>query len=96
MIISIVVAVIAGILTNLFDLKDKKPKNIFSETASPKIGQANFSLARNNETYKCAENFNSKKYFSFSRVIKYAFLTLLKDIAKPLLWGLILRGSTSH
>ena len=38
---------------------------------------------------------NEKKVFSFNAAMKYAFVTLLGDIAKPLFWGLAF-GSTHN
>lgn len=81
---SMIIAMVAGVLTNLFDKEEViKPKQLFSVT-KPK-----------NETESCSTSTSccsssEKKGFSFKRAVTYAFGTLLKDIAKPLFWGLLL------
>ncbi len=80
---SIVISIIAGILANLYGDKEQseKPKrsfSTFSHVTPP-------SLALNFSTQQ-----QQKKNFSFKRAIKYAFGTLLKDIASPLFMGLLL------
>ncbi len=90
---SMVIATVAGVLTNLFD-KEEVPKPLFS--AAPAGG---FSMAapvsQKTETESCCSGgscceSDAKQKFSFSKALKYAFITLLGDIAKPLFWGLIL------
>ncbi len=90
---SMVIAIVAGVLTNLFD-KEEVPKPLFS--AAPASG---FSMvppvSKNAETESCCSGSSCcesgvKQKFSLSKALKYAFITLLGDIAKPLFWGLIL------
>ncbi len=90
---SMIMAMVAGILTNLCDKEDSSPKTSF--TAVPNSTQ-NFTL---NSLVKeescctdssCCETNETKKKFSFLAALKYAFITLLGDIAKPLFWGLLL------
>ena len=81
---SMIIAMVAGILTNIFDKEEEVVKPKF--TTSPKKEEVN--TCSSNETSCCAGT--SKKEHFIVRVFKYAFGTLLKDIAKPLLWGLLL------
>ena len=100
---SMVIAMTAGILTNIFDkdtsagpaIEVKKPA--FSTVAS----KNNSSLLTPHSSLKtescgtdtgsCCSSANAdKKSFSFTSAMKYAFVTLLGDIAKPLFWGLLL------
>ncbi|MBC8238536.1 MAG: SO_0444 family Cu/Zn efflux transporter [Helicobacteraceae bacterium] len=85
---SMIIATIAGILTNFLD--KEKPKPAFSAFAPNKAG---FSVAsvKPKVTESCCSNTNQeKKAFSIQKVFSYSFGTLLKDIAKPLFYGLIL------
>ncbi len=140
---SMIIAIAAGILTNVFGKSDEKeneetdkkssvskttfgavgvqhptqtaftPKatnqpQTFStlstkpSTLSPKIkasqSDANHhssfliphsSFASAPEAHSCCDS-ETKKGFSFVAAMKYAFVTLLGDIAKPLFWGLLL------
>ena len=83
---SMIIAMIAGILTNIFDndiateeTKIKKPS--FSAVAPQQSTSFSMHMPKKKE--------RSKK-FSFMAAIKYAFITLLGDIAKPLILGLLL------
>ena len=138
---SMIIAVAAGILTNIFDKTDEKgneetdkkssvSKTTFGavgvqhptqtafapkapntppsfstlsaqpSTLSPKIkasqSDANHhsSFASAPEAPSCCSSDscsdNKTKGFSFTAAMKYAFITLLGDIAKPLFWGLLL------
>jgi len=81
---SMIIAMIAGILTNIFD------KEI--ETEEQKIKKPAFSTVAPQHSTLFSMNTpkNSSKTFSFTAAMKYAFITLLGDIAKPLFWGLLL------
>ena len=99
---SMIIAMVAGILTNIFDkepiadpqtLKHATPA--FSTVAAKTA--TTFSLTTPQEkscdtgTESCCSNSNEEnKKFSFMAAMKYAFVTLLGDIAKPLFWGLLL------
>ncbi len=102
---SMIIAMVAGILTNIFDkddlLEEKKQKvdkvstPMFS-TFKP-VGADSISALKTQEEScdtgeeSCCNTSNEvKKAFSFIAALKYAFVTLLGDIAKPLFWGLIL------
>lgn len=98
---SMVIAMIAGILTNIFD-KDSseeavKQKPLFTTGSS--LSAKPLSSLQPNNTVKdrcssegscCSASEEKEKKFSLSAAVKYAFVTLLGDIAKPLLWGLLL------
>ena len=81
---SMIIAMVAGILTNIFDKEEEVIKPRF--TTSPQ--QEEQLNCCSTETSCCGTS--SKKEHFIVRVFKYAFGTLLKDIAKPLLWGLLL------
>ncbi len=85
---SMIIAMIAGILTNIFD----KDEEIKAEEA--KIKKALFSAVAPQQTtsftMNTAKSEERSKKFSFTASVKYAFVTLLGDIAKPLFWGLLL------
>lgn len=79
---SMVIAMVAGILTNIFDkeeVEEEKPKMSWSQTEVKSCCS----------TSSCTVDVD-KKSFSIIKAFKYAFVTLLGDIAKPLFWGLIL------
>ncbi len=102
---SMIIAMLAGILTNIFD-KDTSPTSAVSagsvtnqtlraNTGSTStVGFSTFkpvgadSISALNTQAK--DNDKSPKKFSFLAALKYAFITLLGDIAKPLFWGLLL------
>jgi len=80
---SMVIAMVAGILTNIFDKEESKPKIAFSLTPTEEEGSCCSTGS------SCCASSSKKEPFVI-RVFSYAFGTLLKDIAKPLLWGLLL------
>jgi len=80
---SMIIAMVAGILTNIFDKEEPKPKIAFSLTPTEEEGSC-----CSTGSSCCASS--AKKEPFVVRVFSYAFGTLLKDIAKPLLWGLLL------
>ncbi len=95
---SMIIAMIAGILTNIFD-KEEDAKN----TKSLKhVGRGALTPTEKNisnvsgwghpdlQTNEFSLNTTKKSDFSFIAAMKYAFVTLLGDIAKPLFWGLLL------
>ncbi len=92
---SMIIAMIAGIFTNIFD-KEEVKKSIFAPMKVQPV--SNFALNSSTvdscgtgEGSCCSSNNSNKaKKFSFVSALKYAFGTLLKDIAKPLFWGLLL------
>jgi uncharacterized membrane protein YraQ (UPF0718 family) len=85
-----IIAMIAGILTNIFDKEDK-----IKEVSAHKVNTFSINIPiKEKETCGtgscCSSTAEEKKSFSFMAAMKYAFVTLLGDIAKPLLWGLLL------
>ena len=103
---SMVIAIIAGVLTNIFDKEEmeEKPKAFFSavnNTTKPStVGISSFNATPLNsmitapkENSCCASgscDTDKKQRFSMIKALRYAFVTLLGDIAKPLFWGLII------
>ena len=90
---SMVIAMVAGILTNLFDKEEipvksgfsaVKVSNTFSPIAMPKKEEASCCSTASS----CCST--EEKSFWLASALRYAFVTLLGDIAKPLLWGLVL------
>jgi len=96
---SMVIAMVAGILTNIFD-KDTSTSLLDEQsqsTVTVKENRPYFSVNAPKEEScgtgegNCCSSVNDeKKNFSFVAALKYAFVTLLGDIAKPLFWGLLL------
>ena len=94
---SMIIAMAAGILTNIFDKTGEEAKVAFSAVSDkPSFAKANgFSLAPKQEEPKscCSSGMgegDTKAKFSMSKALRYAFFTLLSDIAKPLFLGLII------
>lgn len=91
---SMVIAMIAGILTNIFDKDEPVAKTSFStikvsnsfSTVIPMQKKEEASCCNTASSCRTAE----KKSFWLTGALRYAFVTLLGDIAKPLLWGLVL------
>ena len=97
---SMIISVIAGILTNIFDKESKREQPAFAQ--KPKT--AAFSAAAVPGTFAavapqreesgcesgCGCDNTPKKGFSLINALRYGFITLLGDIARPLFWGLIL------
>jgi len=99
---SMFIAMIAGILTNIFDKEVEKPKfsmngavnnfglmpQGFSLHVEPEEEDVKSCCSTSSNTSTCSQETQNK--FSFLKAMNYAFVTLLKDISKPLMWGLIL------
>ncbi len=100
---SMVIAMVAGILTNIFDKDTSIGSATLSEnklafsSITPKTSTS-FSIKAPTQEESCGTGEGSccnasnddRKDFSFIAALKYAFVTLLGDIAKPLFWGLLL------
>ncbi|WP_345970511.1 SO_0444 family Cu/Zn efflux transporter [Sulfurimonas sp. HSL1-6] len=93
---SMLMAMLAGILTNFLGAEpEPAPKApAFSMAAPPKqSAPVGFSMAApaKEEASCCSSGCETetKKRFSMSGALRYAFVTLLGDIAKPLFWGLV-------
>ena len=96
---SMCIAMIAGILTNFWVKESSlnqntvKPKPSFSAvgTSKPTLSISPSFKASAQEASCCSSSSSDvKKGFSINKALKYAFVTLLGDIAKPLFWGLII------
>jgi hypothetical protein len=99
---SMFIAMLAGILTNIFDKEVEKPKfSMHGGVNNFGVMPQGFSLHVDKEEEvksccsskpdsTCSTTSEPSNKFSFLKAMKYAFVTLLKDIAKPLMWGLIL------
>jgi len=89
---SMIIAMIAGILTNIFDkdIEEVKPKFSSKPTS---FGLKPNSIVKENSSCcsgsSCCDT-PSQKSFSIVKALRYGFITLLGDIAKPLFWGLII------
>lgn len=94
---SMVIAMTAGILTNIFD-KDEPAENPVLKAGFSAVKVPNsFSMVLpvQKEEGGCCSTASScctteRENFWFKSALRYAFVTLLGDIAKPLLWGLLL------
>ncbi len=91
---SMMIAMVAGVLTNYMDKEKERSKALFS--AAPASG---FSMAplpsKTGEEGSCCSGgtcceSTQKRGFSLRAALRYAFITLLGDIAKPLFLGLLI------
>lgn len=96
---SMIIATVAGILTNIFDKDVQEPKQSFSTLKpanTPLKPNLNFANSSKNESSCCTTTSSSccseakSPKFSLKKALQYGFITLLGDIAKPLFWGLII------
>jgi len=91
---SMIIAMTAGILTNIFDKEPVTKTSTFS-TVSPQqntllsVNLFKSDLTSESDTLSCCSVSPNAK-FSFVSAMNYAFVTLLGDIAKPLFWGLLI------
>ena len=90
---SMVIAMAAGILTNIFD-KEEQPKPLFSAAPAGGFSMAPPSSQEEQQSSCCSSGSScdseESARFSFVKAMRYAFITLLGDIAKPLFWGLVI------
>ncbi len=90
---SMVIATAAGILTNILDREQEQPKPLFTAAPAGGFSISAPSHAAQNEAKSCCSGgtcgSEENKKFSLKRAVRYAFVTLLGDIAKPLFWGLV-------
>ncbi len=90
---SMFIAIAAGILTNLFDKQEVVQKPLFTAASTGGFSMAPPSSQKEAGDCCCSGtdcDSEEKKPFSPLKALKYAFVTLLGDIAKPLFWGLII------
>ncbi len=84
---SMLLAMIAGILTNLMGSDTPQQQAPRFSMQAPQSAQAQTFTLRS----AVMENRSVQRpRFSIRNMLSYAFVTLLGDIAKPLLWGLII------
>lgn len=86
---SMIIAMVAGILTNIFD-KEEEPKEVKKPALFTMQAPVKEESCGTGTGSCCSTDNNTDKKFSFIAAMKYAFVTLLGDIAKPLFWGLLL------
>ncbi len=96
---STIIAIIAGLLVNRLDTQKvdtplfrQTPTNVAPTkvTFGTKPITATFTQTQscNGESCSCGSDTPTKR-FSLTEALRYGFITLLGDIAKPLFWGLI-------
>jgi len=96
---SMIIAMVAGILTNIFDKDEIVPLQKSAFSPQPPIKQNHtFAIKKprpmentcSTETKSCCSSTKESKQNIVYSILNYAFGTLFKDIAKPLFWGLLL------
>ncbi len=87
---SMVIAMIAGVLTNIFDKEEPKAEPKFSLAKGANLSKPSWAKSASFSQNKKIEEKIEIKKFSLKRALRYSFVTLLADIAKPLFWGLML------
>ncbi len=90
---SMIIAMVSGILANLFDKEKILEKPSFSAVKATSTFSPTVSLPKKEESSCCGSSSScsgtEQKSFWFTNALRYAFVTLLGDIAKPLVWGLL-------
>lgn len=74
---SIIIAIVVGLIQNFVEKDDKKIEEIKEESSC-------------GCHCSCSSSKEEKKFFSIKEVFEYAYITLAKDMVKPLFIGLIL------
>ncbi len=98
---SIIIAIVSGVITNIFDKDEEQKIKEVKKQIKPKFSFANstkpsnppltsFSVKSGNSKFSTTIPKTPIKKFSLKRALDYSFVSLLGDIAKPLFWGLIL------
>ena len=91
---SMIIAMVSGILANLFDKEVSPEKPAFSAVKTPNTFSPVMSTPKQEEASCCSTTTSccatEAKSFWLTSALRYAFVTLLGDIAKPLIWGLLL------
>jgi uncharacterized membrane protein YraQ (UPF0718 family) len=77
---SVVIAIAAGVLMNIFEPKEVVKKGFSFSATAPKVAP----------TIIQATQAQSKKPFSIVSIFEYGLITLLGSFSKPLFWGLLL------
>ncbi len=90
---SMIISITAGVLANIFDIKEP-PKPKFSLATPNKIDMSFTPNIQKEQELTCKGSCEceerQREKFSLIKALRYAFVTLLGDIASPLLVGLIL------
>ncbi len=88
---SVVIAFVAGILSNFSEDEEVKKSSPFTQMASAAAAPSVIAKRSESDGSCCSGGCEKegKKAFSFVEALRYAFITLMGDIAKPLFWGLI-------
>ncbi len=91
---SMIIAMVSGILANIFDKEEIAEKPAFSAVKATNTFSPTISIPQKEEASCCSTAASccatEEKSFWFTSALRYAFVTLLGDIAKPLIWGLLL------
>jgi len=96
---SMLIAMIAGILTNLLDKEvsssptEEEPKASFSAVGTQKPALSltpSFKPSPQEASCCSSSSCDNESKFSMKKALRYAFVTLLGDIAKPMFWGLLI------
>ena len=91
---SMIIAMVSGILANLFDKEVIPEKPAFSAVKAPNTFSPTITMPKKEEASCCSTASSccatEEKSFWLSSALRYAFVTLLGDIAKPLVWGLLI------
>ncbi len=94
---SMIIAIVAGIFTNIFD-KDEvsEPKFSLQKGQNMKnLSIKSFATVTTQKEQKEEDLGLKFKEFSIKKALRYSFVNLLGDIAKPLFWGLLLGAAIS-
>ena len=91
LITSMIMAIVAGILTNIFQEDTQLQKSVHATPASASDLSPSDPLQEEGccAANSCLESGKSTQGFSFMSAMHYAFVTLFSDIAKALFWGLL-------
>ncbi len=84
---SVIIAMVAGILTNIFETKNRVDTAPAMQFSAQPQSEASDSCCSSQSS--CCSSQKDDSGFSFVKALQYGFGTLLKDIAKPLFWGLM-------
>lgn len=88
---SIIIAICVGIFQNIFEKEESKvQKAMFSVNNDSTTSCCSNSSCCDSNTTNTNKASEKKKSFSLKAALKYAYVTLFKDMVKPLLVGLIL------
>jgi uncharacterized membrane protein YraQ (UPF0718 family) len=87
---SIIIAVVVGLIENIFNKEVKKPKFRLNNIPKNQTIQGISFIQNSSCSSECCSTSNKSDSFSIKNVFDYAFNVLFKDIAKSLLIGVII------